>query len=283
MDGYVYLDIARSGESNMAIDRQLLEAAERLQCAFVRVYRWAEPTLSLGHFQASCDRNLHPASARLPLVLRASGGGAIVHDLEWTYSVALPVGRNKIGAATQLYDLVHAALVSGLRSLGWDARQWSPPPIGGALKRDSPGPIAQRGCGSKAARDMHAFLCFQRRSCGDIVCNGHKVVGSAQRRLGSSVLQHGSVLWSRSRFAPELAGLCDIVQTLTAPERRHVAGMSQQVANRSQPTFEEMGDAVLSWVAEPLVGVMQVNLERISQPQMSKISSQHHQPESSST
>ncbi len=198
MDTVAYVDRARPGQENMDIDRQLLEAAERTGSAYVRLYQWSEPTLSLGHFQAGIDRNLHMPSRDLPMVLRASGGGAIVHDQEWTYSIALPVGRNKIGASKELYDLVHGALVDGLRGLGWDASQWTKPCAVDVHERNSDEPIA---CGG--SRPTEPLLCFERRSCGDIVCEGWKVVGSAQRRLGSSVLQHGSILCSRSAFAPE--------------------------------------------------------------------------------
>jgi lipoate-protein ligase A len=53
-------------------------------------------------------------------------------------------------------------------------------------------------------------LCFLRRSPGDVVFKGHKIVGSAQRRLKKSLLQHGSVLYGKSSFAPELNGINDI-------------------------------------------------------------------------
>jgi lipoyl(octanoyl) transferase len=224
MDCYAYVDIARSGESNMAIDRRLLETSESLRCAFVRLYRWSTPTLSLGHFQASSDRNLHPASACLPSVLRASGGGAIVHDHEWTYSIALPVGRNHVGAATQLYDIVHDALVEGLQRLGWDTAKWSP--------------ACASGLNSvRATPDNQPFLCFNRRSCGDIVCAGYKIVGSAQRRLGTSVLQHGSLLCAASQHAPELLGLAE----LPCEDRE-----------KSVHQSETFGKSMLSWILAPL-------------------------------
>lgn len=261
MDGYVYVDIARSGESNMEIDRQLLQAAERLHCAFVRLYRWREPTLSLGHFQATENRDQHAASTHLPLVLRASGGGAIVHDREWTYSIALPIGRNKIGAATQLYDIVHAALVSGLRHLGWDASQWSPKPSMNAQATDevsivSPGAEQQvarqaRGCGVISARSAQPFLCFQRRSCGDIVCEGFKIVGSAQRRFGASVLQHGSILCAASRYAPELPGLSDLSRSI-APTGAAV-GLLINPAEDDALEGSLFAQMLMSWIMEPLV------------------------------
>ncbi len=223
MDTIAYVDRARPGEEIMAIDRQLLEAAERTGMAYVRLYRWSEPTLSLGHFQAGIDRNLHPASRDLPMVVRASGGGAIVHDQEWTYSIAMPIGRNKIGASKELYDLVHAALVDGLRGLGWAASQWTKPcavgdaPATTAIEASTPSSPEVIACGG--TKPSEPLLCFQRRSCGDIVCAGYKVVGSAQRRLGGSILQHGSILCEQSRYAPELPGLNNLERTEPAAVR----------------------------------------------------------------
>jgi lipoate-protein ligase A len=56
-----------------------------------------------------------------------------------------------------------------------------------------------------------AFLCFQRRSLGDVVLDDAKIAGSAQRRYKSALLQHGSLLLVRSESAPELPGVCDLV------------------------------------------------------------------------
>ena len=244
MDTFAYVDRARPGEENMAIDRQLLEAAERSGAAYVRLYRWSEPTLSLGHFQAGIDRNLHPPSREISLVLRASGGGAIVHDHEWTYSIALPVGRNKIGASKELYDSVHGALVEGLRSLGWDASQWSKPCEVDNASSSEPAVV---GCGG--SKPAEPLLCFERRSCGDIVCDGYKVVGSAQRRLGGSVLQHGSILCRRSAYAPELPGLLDLRRDLPVALDRPQSPNLTVVSPFNMETF---GAIVLSWVLVPL-------------------------------
>lgn len=265
MDGYAYVDGARDGESNMAIDRRLLEIAEHRQCALVRVYRWIEPTLSLGHFQATVDRAVHPPSAKLKTVLRASGGGAIVHHHEWTYSIAIPVGINKIGASTHLYDLVHDALVIGLRGLGYDARKWrsdnQSEPSASVAATAHAGPsfqrtwptVAQPNCGEIDSKHRQAaFLCFQRRSCGDIVCGDVKVVGSAQRRFGSSVLQHGSILCSTSPFAPELLGLAELVQLGADLADRENGRRPNPFSKKAAQKDENFGYDVLSWVVAPL-------------------------------
>ena len=78
----------------MAVDEALLETAASLGVPTLRFYQWQEPTMSLGYFQEYADRLRHAASAGCPTVRRASGGGAIMHDRELTYSLAVPEGTS---------------------------------------------------------------------------------------------------------------------------------------------------------------------------------------------
>src|SRR5437764_2183769 len=107
------LDPPAPGAWNMAVDEALLETAAGSGVATLRFYQWQEPTLSLGYFQAAADRQQHAASRDCPLVRRASGGGAILHDRELTYSIALPQPK----AAAALYDACHETLIAALREL----------------------------------------------------------------------------------------------------------------------------------------------------------------------
>ncbi|MCC7425164.1 MAG: hypothetical protein IT428_33255, partial [Planctomycetaceae bacterium] len=83
----------RSGAWNMAIDEALLETAVDAEQCTLRFYRWSEPTVSLGYFQKPEEAAADPLLAGLPIVPRLSGGGAILHHHEWTYSIALPPGH----------------------------------------------------------------------------------------------------------------------------------------------------------------------------------------------
>ncbi|MGA2618392.1 MAG: lipoate--protein ligase family protein [Thermoguttaceae bacterium] len=175
------------GAWNMAVDEVLLERAAAEQLASWRFYAWREPTLSLGYFQSYADRGQHAASGSCPVVRRLTGGGAILHDAELTYSVALPAEHPLAARRERLYGTVHAALVEALGALG----------------------IAAGLC-QGAGRQPEPFLCFQRRAPGDVLVEGVKIAGSAQRRLRRAVLQHGSLLLRRSPAAPELPGLEDL-------------------------------------------------------------------------
>ena len=191
----VLRDPPGSGAWNMAVDEALLHSAAEHKLPTLRFYTWQEPTLSLGYFQAAEDRRLHPASYECPLVRRSTGGGAILHDRELTYSLIMP---HTIGTASaaRLYEIVHQSLIQVLSKFG----------VWAAIYRDA------QACDSAANVMTDPFLCFQRRSCFDVVAGPIKIAGSAQRRRGKGVLQHGSVLLAASEFAPELAGIRELTE-----------------------------------------------------------------------
>jgi lipoate-protein ligase A len=201
------VDSPASGPWNMAIDEVLLESAADFNIATLRLYSWAEPTLSLGYFQAAADRQSHSPSQNCPLIRRASGGGAILHDRELTYSLALPEKSARADTARLLYDACHATLIALLVELGVPAQLHSQ---------------ASQCATEPEPNSPEPFLCFQRRTCFDIVLPLHKstpakVVGSAQRRRRGGILQHGSILLAQSPFAPELPGIQELSgQTVTS-------------------------------------------------------------------
>jgi lipoate-protein ligase A len=179
-----------SGAWNMAVDEMLLGRAQEQATACLRFYRWSEPTLSLGYFQTYSDRQEHPPSLACPAVRRLTGGGAIVHDIELTYGIVLPDTHPLAARRDELYQAVHGGLIEVLRGLGIPAR----------LCAES----------DKTRTAQEPFLCFQRRSPGDVLVGKTKICGSAQRRRNGAVLQHGSLLWRISAAAPELPGIADI-------------------------------------------------------------------------
>ncbi|MDA0284133.1 MAG: biotin/lipoate A/B protein ligase family protein [Planctomycetota bacterium] len=177
-----------SGTWNMATDEYLLEAAITDHLKAVRLYRWEEATISLGYFQDANDESLSTAFRDLPVVRRLSGGGAILHDRELTYSFVLPADDPLATEPTELYGHIHLAIIDVLRSHHVDC--------------------AMRG--EARTLDDEPFLCFVRGDRHDILCAGHKIVGSAQRRRKGAVLQHGSILLEHSHHATQIPGLRDL-------------------------------------------------------------------------
>jgi lipoate-protein ligase A len=175
-----------SGAWNMAVDETLLDSAVAGVCT-VRWYRWDQATLSLGYFQSPDEAHGDPILRKLPIVRRLSGGGAIVHHNEITYSCAVPTQHALAAAPRRLYTAVHERIIAVLAEFGF--------------------PVAIRGM-SRPAR-VPEYLCFGRTDAFDVVIKGHKVLGSAQRRRKGAVLQHGSLILRRSEWALTFPGLFD--------------------------------------------------------------------------
>lgn len=207
-------DLVLDGAVNMARDEALMTlVGEGKSPPTLRLYQWREPTISLGYFQRYADYLALPAPAGgLPVVRRLTGGGAILHDLELTYSIALPIKHPLLDdGPNRLYELAHDAVIATLGELDLSAGRCGITDDSGAAK----GP----------------FFCFERRHCYDVLLGGDKIAGSAQRRTRAAVLQHGSIILAnrfaqqptaiarkpydsavssvRQRFAKELARVCN--------------------------------------------------------------------------
>jgi len=192
----------QSGITNMAIDAALLAAADAYPAGpVVRIYRWAEPTVTVGYFQK------HPpedSAARLkcPHVKRLTGGGAILHHHEITYSCVVPRTHAMRESPLGLYDVMHSAIEDALRLCGVD--------VGSRAKYVSGDMVG--------TREGEPFLCFLRSDPRDLVAvncrrgaTPHpKLVGSAQRRRRGTILQHGSILLRASPLLPDVFGVGDL-------------------------------------------------------------------------
>lgn len=161
------------GAWNMSVDAALLAAAEAGSTGPVlRFYGWDGPCLSLGYAQPVDDSLDTDFIERIgaPMVRRPTGGRAILHDDELTYSLTLPSSSAHYGSLKEVYALVSAAVRRGLENCGVAL---DPESAGAGVKR-SP-------------------LCFAFKARHEVTVGGRKVVGSAQRRLKSAALQHGSI------------------------------------------------------------------------------------------
>jgi lipoate-protein ligase A len=162
----------RSAVANMAIDEALMDRAARTGEAVLRVYAWEAPSLSLGRHQAARD-TYSPTRAQelgVQVVRRPTGGRALLHWREVTYSVVAPV---TIGELRESYARINRLLLDGLGRLGVRA-ELARPAGRSPLPGDAP--------------------CFEVPVEGELVLDGRKLVGSAQWRDRGALLQHGSIL-----------------------------------------------------------------------------------------
>jgi len=175
---------AADGASNMALDEAIMRAvaAGRVPPT-LRVYAWQPPCLSLGRFQA-LEQQVDVAACQrqgIDVVRRPSGGGAVLHDRELTYSLTAPESDPRVaGSVVESYRRISAGLVQGLARLGVTAELAEP--------------AEQRNPFSRRKRGSASPVCFEAPSDYEVLVGGRKLVGSAQVRQGGVLLQHGSIL-----------------------------------------------------------------------------------------
>ena len=177
------------GKLNMAIDRAILTACDQGQApATLRLYGWDKPTLSIGYSQnelrdvntVQCERK------NIPIVRRFTGGRALLHQYELTYSLVAPIPHPRFpGNLVGAFGAVSKAVIISLEKAGVVK-----PEISGKDKRFL-------GDGNKRSP-----ACFSTSNHWEITVEGKKLAGSAQRRLSGAFLQHGSILLD---WDPELA------------------------------------------------------------------------------
>lgn len=187
-------DVPADGPGNMAADERLAECLPAGSVS-LRFYGWSPSAVSIGAFQRADGIGEFPRLAALPFVRRPSGGGAIVHGTDLTYAIAVRREHPWGGQPQRLYEGVHAVVASVLRDAGLDATLFPDAVARPEGRHDDDGP----------------WLCFDRRSPGDVVVAGSKVLGSAQRRHRFAVVQHGSLLLRSSPAHPEHRGLAELL------------------------------------------------------------------------
>ncbi|MFT7668400.1 MAG: lipoate-protein ligase A [Planctomycetota bacterium] len=170
---------------NMGLDEALL--LDPTAQPTLRFYSWKPDTLSLGYFQKYAEvQGTESAGA---VVRRITGGGAIHHVNELTYSFVAPLSnalfRGKIGES---YQRIHKAIAVALAEFGVAAK------------------IRGKGVVLESER-TDTGMCFHKSSCEDLVWNDRKGVGSAQRRKDGRVLHHGSIKLASSKLEGDIATL----------------------------------------------------------------------------
>ena len=152
---------------NMAIDEALL--ASRLPV--LRFYSWNPAALSIGYFQSIRDFNLDNLKKHnIDLVRRLTGGDAVLHDKELTYSFI--IGESLMPeSVTDSYKIISKGILLALKSLGIKAEM-----------------------NEEVDKNKKTAICFNNPSWYELTVNNKKIVGSAQKRVDGKLLQHGAIL-----------------------------------------------------------------------------------------
>lgn len=182
------------GCGHMALDVALLRGAvQGTAPATLRFYRWAPPAVSIGYGQRDAARlSAACASRGWDLVRRPTGGRGILHCGSLTYAIVLPPGGAwDAWSVTEATRRIHDGLARGLRRLG----------IAASLRpaaRDGPGRLPgeadRHAAGAPADEPSEGACCLLRSTPADLVVDGRRLGGSAQRRSSGAILQHGILL-----------------------------------------------------------------------------------------
>lgn len=208
----------RPGWLNMGMDLALLARAGRGE-RWLRLYRWMPHCLSFGRHEPALRRyDRQRIEARgLDVVRRPTGGRAVWHADELTYALAAPA--TPFGGLRQAYEEIHRMLLAALRRLDVHA-ELAPP---------------------RAAVPVDGGACFASPAGGEITVGGRKLVGSAQFRDGTGLLQHGSVL---------LAGRQTPVQEVTRGGAPVDLAVPLADATGHAPHLGDVAEAVATAAAE---------------------------------
>ncbi|MBD3857311.1 MAG: lipoate--protein ligase family protein [Acidobacteria bacterium] len=167
------------GAHNMARDVAILEAVSEGQSPpTLRLYGWDPPCLTLGRHQGDEAADFLFCSAEgIDVVRRPTGGRALLHHLELTYSVMAPLGEGPLPRGLQdAYRLICGALVQAMQALGVEAELTE-----GDVNLQLPGPRS-------------TVPCFEAPAGGEVVVHSRKLIGSAMRAHAGAILQHGAIV-----------------------------------------------------------------------------------------
>lgn len=189
----------KDGYHNMAIDEVLATiSVPHDKRSIFRVYRWHPYTISLGYNQDPNDIDLEKCSRdKIDVVRRPTGGRAVLHAEEITYSIIIPKESELYSADTlTTYNQISRGILTGLHMIG--------------VKADLIERLIEENEKSSAYKDK--IPCFSKSAKFEIAFQGKKLVGSAQRRYENSILQHGSILVGTFHLR-----LADYIKALKGP------------------------------------------------------------------
>lgn len=200
MDWFLIRSGSNTADYNMQFDYRLAKQCPENE-AFFRLFYWKPYAVSLGFHQDFSEINSkQTAQDNIDIVKRPTGGRAILHAEELTYSVVMP--RSKDLSVVALYKKINSALMDGLKR--YDMKL-------AATELETINPDF-----AALYKTANGTACFAAPAKSELKYQGKKIIGSAQRKFKNSVLQHGSILCGT--FHRKLAGYL----SLSDDDRRKV-------------------------------------------------------------
>jgi lipoate-protein ligase A len=179
-------DIPHSAAMNMAIDEALLEHAT---VPSIRFYRWRSPALSFGYFGKFAD--VAGFATERDLVRRWTGGGIVLHGDDLTYSIVIPPNHPVFAESSMsIYERIHRALRNALVANGERAEL---APVAGVVDARAAKLAKGTGVSEPSSNADRGYSCFANPVRADVMLNGRKIAGAAQRRTRRGVLHQGSI------------------------------------------------------------------------------------------
>lgn len=221
--------VPADGAHNMAVDEAILRAVAAGQSPpTLRFYAWEPACLSLGRGQQAADVDHEALKARgFDVVRRPTGGQAILHVDELTYSVVVPQSDARVsGGVTASYRRLSAALIRGLQRLG------------------VPDIAADQRAENRHARGP---VCFETPSDYEITAGGRKLAGSAQMRAQGVVLQHGAV-----PLYGDITRICQYLAAHPDPDLVRARATTIEQALGRSITWEEALEAMIAGFTDGL-------------------------------
>jgi len=211
------------GAVNMARDHGLAISLQP-RAGVLRLYRWASPTVSFGRNEPSKGLYSEEGAEKegVAFVRRPTGGRAVLHHQELTYALVFPLGA--FGGLKKAYRLVNEGLRAGLQQLG---------------------AVVEVAASMGPSLPPDAGACFRHPAEGEVTALGRKLIGSAQVRIGESILQHGSII---------LDGDQDVLRRLRADDEPMSPPATLKSLLGVIPDLDVLGFSLQQGLAETLGG-----------------------------
>lgn len=226
-----------TGQYNMDYDMQRTrDVSKGDKSPMFRLYAWKPWCLSLGYNQKDDDIDIDECRRRnIDVVRRPTGGRAVLHADEITYSIVCDVPKGY--TIQDIYREVHLILLKSFEKLGCEGLDFvkTQPDFAKIYKEGSVGSVS----------------CFASSARHEIELNGNKIVGSAQRLFGSTLLQHGSILIGRGHeLLPYLLKTEDKIKRKKLTDYIHTHSATLSEAAGRNLDYNECSDAISTTLME---------------------------------